>query len=458
VQALIGGSRNLVPATPRLRRIAIIGAGPGGISTAIRLREVGYQNIVIFERADGVGGTWYNNRYPGLACDVPSHLYSFSFDLNPSWSRAYSPQPEILAYMEGVVDRHNLRPHIRLSMEVVAAHWDDECTVWRVVLANSDVETFDVLVSAQGMFNLLNWPEIQGLQQFGGKLFHSARWESDYSLAGKKVAVIGSAASAVQFVPRIAQEVEELHLYQRSPNWVLPKDEAAFRQSCLENLAAVKDPELRAKLTPNFNWGCTRPLFSNEYYPAFNRQNVELITDGIREIGPDGVVDRTGKKRPADVIICATGYKTDKFLSAIEVTGRNGVRIEDCWREGAEAFQGITTAGFPNLFMIYGPNTNNGSLLFMVECQAVYIARHLQWMDRNDITWIDVRPDVMKAYNEELQTDIGKVELWKGGCHNYYRASSGRIVTQYPHTMTVYRSRTMVPDWDAFEYQCGVPL
>ena len=485
---------------PRTRRVGIIGAGPGGMATAVRLKEAGYEDITLLEKSAGPGGTWYNNRYPGLCCDVPSHLYSFSFDLNPRWSRAYSPQPEILTYMDGVADRHDLRRHIRCNSKVAAARWNDECGLWHVELATGEVLDFEVLVAAQGMFNDLNWPKIEGMESFNGILFHSGDWPAHCDLNGKRVAIIGSAASAVQMVPEIAKEADRLDVYQRSPNWVLPKDDPIFteeeksgretrpletremrlrlyremdsfctwtelseetreefRQTCLANLANVHDPELRAKMTPDVPWGATRPLFSNDFYPAFNRNNVALITDPIARITPNGIADGTGIEREYDVIICATGYKTDRYASAISITGRGGQEIADAWKDGATAYLGITTANFPNLFMIYGPNTNNGSILFMLECQAAYIARHVQWMDANDISWIEVKSDVERRYNEELQAAIDQVGAWKSR-DNYYHAASGRNVTQYPFNMTIYRELTMTPDWDNFRFQYGVAL
>lgn len=500
MHAQVAGSRAKFVNPPRRRRIGIIGAGPGGMCTAVRLKEAGYEDITLLEKSSGPGGTWYNNRYPGLCCDVPSHLYSFSFDLNPRWSRAYSPQPEILNYMDGFADRHDLRRHIRCNSKVVGAKWNDECGLWHVELESGEVLDFEVLVAAQGMFNELNWPSIEGMDSFKGILFHSGDWPHDLDLNGKRVAVIGSAASAVQMVPEIAKEADRVDVYQRSPNWVLPKNDPifteeekaarearpietremrldlyremdqfctwtelseeareGFRQECLRNLENVQDPELRAKMTPDVPWGATRPLFSNDYYPAFNRNNVALITDRIARITPNGIVDATGTEREVDVIVCATGYKTDRYVSAIAIKGRGGRDINESWAGGARAYLGITTACFPNLFMIYGPNTNNGSILFMLECQAAYIARHVEWMDANDISWIEVKPEIEERYNEELQAGIEKVDAWKAR-DNYYHAASGRNVTQYPFNMTTYRELTMTPDWENFVFQYGVAL
>ncbi|GMU79369.1 MAG: monooxygenase [Acidimicrobiia bacterium] len=475
------------------RRIGIIGAGAGGIATGVRLQEAGFDDFVILEKASGVGGTWWHNRYPGLQCDVASHLYSFSFEPYWPWTRPYGNGPEIRQYMEHVVDRYGLASRIRLDTPVDSAAWDDGRGAWRVTTAHGDELELDVLVAGLGMFNDLNYPEIAGLDSFRGTTFHSARWNWDHDLSGETVGVIGSAASAVQFVPEIAKTVGRLHLFQRAANWVIPKDDTPYTAEELEHfrthpeavleqrqqifdrinpnlhfqnrdalalqtelglqaLAVVEDPEVRRKLTPTVPYGCQRPLLSNYYYPAFNRPNVELVTERIERITDDSVVTVDGVERRVDTLVLATGFKTTQYLSAIEVTGRNGVRLADAWSDGAQAYLGITTAGFPNLFMLYGPNTNNGSIIYMIEAQVEYTVRHLQWMDAEGLSWIDVKPEAEAAYNAELQEMMDKVWVWDASnCHNYYRAPSGRIVTQWPNTMTAYRERVSRDDPDAFE-------
>jgi len=475
------------------RRIGIIGAGPGGICAGIELLRAGYRDIVVWERAPRVGGTWHHNTYPGCACDLPSHLYSFSFERKLDWVRPYATQPEIQSYLEHCVEAHGLAPCLRLGTGVRSARWDDAAAVWRVDTDDGATATVDVVVSAIGMFNDLHWPEIPGFDGFAGTTFHSARWDHTHDLTGERVAVIGSAASAVQFVPEIAKVVGQLYVFQRSPEWVAPKDDIPFtaeqlerfrtdpaaaaeerdkiwtwvdmaqtfanpearelaRQRCLTNLAAVEDPELRRRLTPDFPYGCKRPLISNEWYPTFNRPNVELVTDPIAEVTPDAVVTVDGRERPVDTIIAATGFDTTRFLSAIPVTGRGGRRIEDAWADGARAYLGVTVSGFPNLFMLYGPNTNNGSIIWQIECQVAYLLRQLHRMDDEQLAWIDVRQDVMDDYNARLQRDLTAVEVWAAAaCHNYYRNAAGRIVTQWPHGMGVYREWTSRPDPDAYE-------
>lgn len=471
-------------------RVAIIGAGVGAICAGARLRQEGIDDFVMLERAEGAGGTWWRNRYPGLECDIPSHLYSFSFARKPDWTKPYAKQPEILRYMQGVVEDFGLTPHIRLRTAVTSAVWDDTEHVWRVG-TERDGEPLDVvadvLVASPGMFGALNWPDIPGRESFEGTAFHTGAWDANCSLEGKRVAVIGSAGSAVQLIPEVAKVAAQLHVFQRSANWVLPKDDIPFTEEELERfrndpsgpdelreialdriggtkpfsseearqiseqlvrkaIEVVDDPVLRAKLTPTVPWGCQRPLFSNVYYPTYNRPNVELVTDGIERITPRGVVTVDGVEREVDVIIYATGYETTKYVSTIDITGRDGLSIHDAWADGPLAYLGITMTGFPNLFMVYGPNTNHGSIIYMIECQVDYIVRALQHMERDGLQWVDVRRDVMDEYNEQLQRDLDEVTVWDAGCSQYYRVPSGRIVTQWPHKMFVYRDLTAVSE------------
>ncbi len=475
----------------RARRIAIIGAGPGGICAGVRLQQAGYSDITVFEKSANVGGTWHNTRYPGLACDVQSHLYAFSFAPNPHWSRTYVTQPEILAYMQAVADRFGLSPLLRLNTKVTGAEWDEACAQWRLTTDAGEESAYDIVISAIGMFNDLAWPDIPGLADFKGTVFHAAPWKPDHDFSNRRVSVIGSAASAVQFVPEIAAKTAQLYVHQRSAPWISPKsdplyDEAAQArfaaqpglvdaireklykgieafvtlgeeqlaqgaQAGLTNLLAVRDEALRSKLTPTSPFGCMRPLLTSDYYPVFNRDNVELVTSPIVGVVADRVVTEDGVHRPVDTIICATGYHVRRFLSAIAVTGRRGRRIVDDWRDGAEAYLGLLTTGYPNLFQMYGPNTNNGSITFMLECQAEFIVNHLEMMDRQDLAWIDVKADVQARYNHGLRCDLEQVTVWNAGCHNYYREPSGRNVTQWPHTMTAYRDACAAVDQAIFD-------
>ena len=473
-------------------RIAIIGAGPGGLCTAKRLLDEGFDDFVILERSDGVGGTWHHNRYPGCECDVPSALYSFTWAIKPDWSKPYGTQPEILEYLQGVARDFGILPHCRFGAHVTRAVWDERDAKWTLTLESGETLEAEVVVSAIGMFNDLAWPEIDGLDRFTGTTFHSARWNWDHDLTGERVAVLGSAASAVQFVPEIVKTAGQVHLFQRTANWVSPKPDTPytgeeldafrvdptpvlkFRDEVLSNmekgltfadakvnaereaavLAAidvVRDPEVRRKLRPTHPFGCKRPLFSNLYYPAFNEPNLELVTDPIECVTEHGVVTTDGKTREVDTIIIATGFATTKYLSAIDVVGRDGVPIDKAWNDGAQAYLGIMTSGFPNLFMIYGPNTNNGSIMTMIEHQVEHIVQHVRRLAGDGIAWVDVRRDVMDRWNEELQDTIANVRVWQADCNGYYRTASGRLVTQWPGTMGELRNRTAELDPDAYE-------
>ena len=480
------------------KRVVIIGAGSAGLCMGVQLKKAGIDDFVILEKGDGIGGTWWHNSYPGAECDVQSHLYSFSFEQKNDWSKPFAGQAEILEYLNLIADKHGVRPHIQLNTRVKSAHWQAESSCWHVGTEAGEEFEAQVVVSALGMFNNLVWPSIPGVEDFQGTYFHSARWNHDYDLTGKRVGVIGIAASAIQFVPEIAPIVGQLHLYQRTANWVVPKgndpytqeqlehfrqnpeavqanrDEiyqtwntlctfndkkvlAEIEKAGLERLEAVKDPEVRRKLTPNHPFGCKRPLFSDVYYPVFNRDNVELITETIEKITPTGIVTVGGQSRELDAIIYSTGFETTTYLAALDVTGRDGQHIKDAWSDGAQAYLGMTTTGFPNLFMLYGPNTNQGSILFMLERQCDYIMRQLKRLDDEKLAWMDIRPDVMKNFNDQLQKDISLVDVWQASCGNdfYYRSSSGRFVTNWPHSMDEFTARTTKSDVDAYEVQAA---
>jgi cation diffusion facilitator CzcD-associated flavoprotein CzcO len=473
-------------------RIAIIGAGPGGLCMGIKLQQAGFENFVLLERRQGVGGTWLQNQYPGCACDIPSHLYSFSFEIKRDWSRPYAPQPEILDYMEKLAEKYELLPHCRFGVEVKGAHWDDERALWTLDLASGDPVEAEVVISALGVFNELAWPDIEGLDCFAGTAFHSARWDGSHDLTGETVGVIGSAASAVQLVPEIVKTAGQIHLFQRTANWVLPKEDdpydeeqlahfrsdpqaaAAVRDEIYQQIdggmtfsdpailalveaaglaviEAVEDAAVREKLRPDHPWGCKRPLYSNDYYAAFNRPNLELVTDTIERIVPEGIVTGDGRTRPVDTLILATGFSATKFASVIDIRGRAGLRINDAWKDGAVAYLGVTTAGFPNLFMLYGPNTNNGSILTMIESQVDYALRQIERIANERLAWLDVRPEAMEHYNEEIQRAIEGVSVWNAGCSGYYRSPSGRVVTQWPHSMSEYHERASKPDPEVYD-------
>ncbi|MEM7467563.1 MAG: NAD(P)/FAD-dependent oxidoreductase [Pseudomonadota bacterium] len=475
-------------------RIVIIGAGSAGLCSAIQLKRMGIHDFVILEKGIGVGGTWFWNQYPGAECDVQSHLYSFSFEPKLDWSRPFAGQAEILEYLNYLTDKYDVRRHIRFETKVDAMHWRDEDGRYDVELAGDETIDAQIVISAIGMFNNIVWPEIPGVEKFEGTYWHSARWNQDHDLSGERVGVIGIAASAIQFVPEIAPKVDHLSLFQRTANWVVPKNNVpyseeqlqAFRddpslvqknrddiykvwnvlatfsdkevlaeieQSGMERLAEVKDKETREKLTPQHPFGCRRPLFSDVYYPVFNRNNVSLVTDDIERIDPKGIVTTDGQLHEVDTIIYSTGFYTTRYLQAFELTGRNGLTIENAWTDGAQAYLGMNTAGFPNLFMLYGPNTNQGSILFMLERQVEYVMRQIKRMDDEQLAWVDIRADAQQRFNENLQDACAKVEVWQAACGGefYYRHPSGRFVTNWPHSMDEFTAQTRRENAEDFE-------
>lgn len=458
-------------------KVAILGAGFAGLCMGLKLQAQGETRFTILEKADRVGGTWRENTYPGCGCDIPSHLYSYSFEPNPDWPEIYSAQPDILAYIERVVEKHGLSRHIRFNSEVISADWDDRALLWRLSTRGGDRLTAEVLVTAWGQLNRPKLPPVEGRDTFAGVAFHSARWDASVDLAGKRVAVIGNGASAIQFVPEVAKVAGKLILFQRSPNWIVPRmnrpytaeeiarfraDPAAMRkvrddifQMAEDRLAArragtlpveevpiplahlqaqVADPELRARLTPDYELGCKRVLISNDFYPALQRPNVELVTDGVARMTPQGVVDEAGCLHDVDVVIYATGFETRSFAGDTRITGANGLSLDAAWAGGPEAYLGLTTPGFPNLFMLYGPNTNLGhnSIIYMIEAQADYVLQALQ-VGRP----LAVKADVNRRYNDELQAALANTP-WAGSCTSWYKTADGRILNNWPHTAKAY--------------------
>ena len=472
------------------RRIVVVGAGPGGIAAAIRLSRAGYTDVTLLEKAPEVGGTWFYNRYPGCACDVQSHFYSFSFELNPSWSRPYAPQREILQYFQHVAERHGVVDRTRFNTEVTALRWHEPSSRWQVGLGDGGSIEADIVIGAVGMFTGAATPQLPGLDRFRGRWWHSARWPRDQRLDGGSVAVVGSGATAVQLVPAAAELVDRLEVFVREPQWVLPREEdpyteadiAAFAadpelmvaarreifermemllsyspevvaqatEAAMSNLEAVDDPEVRSALTPATAWGCHRPLLSNDFYPAFNLPAVQLVRSAISEVTPTGIRTADGGRHDVDTIVFCTGFDTTSFVSSIPVEGRQGPLV-DAWSDGAYAYLGISTPAYPNLFQLYGPNTNAGSILYMLECQVDYIVRHLQRMDDAGLTWTDVSQEACDEYNRWLQGEIAAVSVWRDGCSGYYRSASGRVVTQWPGSMAAYREHTIRDDFAAYE-------
>jgi cation diffusion facilitator CzcD-associated flavoprotein CzcO/acetyl esterase/lipase len=489
----VNGSHNGRP-TPR---VAIIGAGFGGIGLGMTLKRAGIDSFEIFEKAEGIGGVWRDNTYPGAACDVPSHLYSFSFEPNPDWSRRYSPQPEILDYLERCVEKYGIGPNLRLGTEVSRAQFDEGSGRWRIETAGGETVEADVLVSACGQLSRPALTRIEGSDRFAGPIFHTARWDHGVKLDGKRVAVIGTGASTIQVVPAIAERVGQLDVYQRSAPYVIPKKDrpympwerrlfrwfpparlfarftqwllfevfiSAFNQfRAVGRLVArmfernlddqVSDPELKRALTPDHVLGCKRVLISPDYYPTLERPNVELVTQGVRELTKRGVVADDGTERPVDVIVLSTGFESNRFLSPMEIRGRGGLDLNEVWRDGAKAYLGMTVAGFPNLFVMYGPNTNlgSGSIIFQLESQMAYIADAVERLRRTG-GWLSVRPDVQEAFDREMQSRLS-TSVWQTGCNNWYVDEHGRNTNNWPGFTLEYRRRTRRLDPSDYEIQ-----
>ncbi|GAB2629372.1 NAD(P)/FAD-dependent oxidoreductase [Prescottella soli] len=470
--------------------ITIIGAGFGGITVALELRRAGLTDVTILEQHDDVGGVWRDNTYPGAACDVPSPLYSISSEPNPEWSRRFAEQPDILGYLRGIADRHRLWSLIRFGVTVTEAEFDEHTNRWSVHTADGEVIESDVLVTAVGQLSRPALPDIAGRETFAGPAFHSAQWDHTVSLDGKRVAVIGTGASAIQFVPAIAPQVRRLTLFQRSAPWVLPKPDRVYHDwhhrifrsvpatlrgerlltwGIFEALTVgllhtpqrggfagalarrhlekqVDDPALRAALTPDYEPGCKRMLLSDDYYPALTRDNVDLVVDAIDRIEPDGVRAADGTLHPADVIVYGTGFAATDFLAPMTIRGRGGRSLGDAWSGGARAYLGITTAGFPNFFMLYGPNTNlgSGSIVYMLESQARHIAGLVGWLAEQPGCAVEVDAGVERRFDDRIQRRLAD-SVWSL-CSSWYRTASGRITTNWPGTVTAYRRRTRRPD------------
>jgi cation diffusion facilitator CzcD-associated flavoprotein CzcO len=481
--------------------VAVLGAGFGGLALAHRLARSGIDDVVLLEREDGVGGTWRTNSYPGAACDVPSHLYSLSFAPNPHWSRAYAAQPEILRYVEECYDRFDLRRKVRTGTEVVAARWDDAASLWELHDTRGDVHRASVLVSAIGMFHTPTIPSIPGVDGFGGVQFHSARWDHRHDLTGRRVAVVGTGASAIQVVPALAGRASHLDVYQRSAPWILPRrdppytdeerrrfaedpgEARAHRQALhdmfeqttaflagdpgAEAIAAVAadylrhkvaDPALRTRLTPTEPFGCKRVLISSDYYPAIQRDDVELVTTGIDRITATGIRAADGVERPVDAIVWCTGFRASEYLCGVEVVGRGGVDLHELWGGRPRAYHGLAVPGFPNLFLMYGPNTNQGgnSILLILEAQAQFVASAMEAMAARGAGTVEVTEAAMARYLDQLRRDLGAT-VWTGGCTSYFHNGAGDVVTQLPHTSGWYRETTERIDPRDFAFG-GAPL
>ncbi|MEJ7597952.1 MAG: alpha/beta hydrolase fold domain-containing protein [Kofleriaceae bacterium] len=469
----------------RHSRVAIVGSGFGGLGMAIRLAQRGERDFVIFERADRLGGVWRDNTYPGCACDVESHLYSFSFARNPSWTRAYSPQPEILAYLQACSRRFELAPHLRFGHTILECAWQPELDRWRISTSRGEY-TADVLVSAGGGLSEPVLPNLRGMARFAGKLFHSARWDHDHDLTGRRVAVIGTGASAIQFVPAIQPKVGKLFVFQRTAPWILPRRDRALspttrrvlEASTIAQLAmraaiygyrelfalplfdvraarigqrlaqrhlarAVSDPALRAKLTPSYTMGCKRVLISDDYLPAIQQPNVELVTSGIAEITADAIITTDGTTHEVDTIIFGTGFEVRDLPIARVIRGCEGTTLRDAWAGTMTAHLGTTVAGFPNLFLLQGPNTGLGhsSVIAMMESQIEHVLGALDHMARHDVAAIEPRPEVQAAFADEVQAKMKGTVWTAGGCQSWYLDANGRNTTLWPGFVTTFKRR-----------------
>ena len=470
--------------------VAIIGSGFGGLGMAHYLKQAGIDDITLFEKADEVGGTWRENTYPGAACDIPSHLYSFSFEPGFGWNLRYARQAQLLDYLKHCAKKYAIYPHIRFGTEVRGAQFDETRGVWVLSLSDGSSHEARVLVSSVGQLHRPAMPRIPGTDRFKGKAFHSAQWDQDYELSGKRVAVIGTGASAVQFVPEIAKQVKQLHVFQRSPAWVIPKlvnDLPAPLQKLLDWFPAlhhldrarifltaelmgigyhgrhgrqlvqkiltriakshlrkqVTDPQIRAKLTPNYSVGCKRLLISNDWLPALTRPNVELVTDAISEITETGVRTADGRLREVDAIIYGTGFQTLDFLAPMQIQGLGERTLETQWKSGAQAYLGMTVPGFPNFFMLYGPNTNlgAGSIVYMLEHQQRYIVQLVKALQNRKLKFLDVRDKVAAEYNRWIQ-QRSQHTTYAGDCQSWYKTEGGLNTNNWVGPMREYQHLT----------------
>ncbi|MEZ0365577.1 flavin-containing monooxygenase [Mycobacterium sp. pUA109] len=467
--------------------VGIIGAGPGGLALGILLARAGFDDFTIFDREDGVGGTWRINTYPGLACDVKSHLYSYSFDLNPHWSRLWSGQAEILDYFERCADDYGLRPHLRLRTEIRAARWEASTHQWCLTTSGGAEHRFDLLVSAVGLFTRPVLPDLVHEEPFTGTVMHSARWDHSVRLDGARVAVLGTGSTAAQLVPELAKTAAKVYSVQRSPTWILPKPDRHYSRrerwvfahipwakrlyrtrlwlrseaniSVIEHGSdktqeftavarrlletTVADPELRRTLTPQHPLGCKRLVFSSDYLPALTRPNVEVVSSPARALRRRSLVTADGAERDVDIVVCATGYAAADYLGQIEVIGEHGTVLREVWRDGAHAYLGMTVPGFPNFFMLYGPNTNVGSnsVIFVLEAQARYIVRVMKYLRRHRKSYVAVRPAAMARFLASIDRWMHGT-VWTTRCSNYFRAANGRVVTQWPRSARAFWAMT----------------
>jgi cation diffusion facilitator CzcD-associated flavoprotein CzcO len=476
------------------RSVAVVGGGFAGVGAVVMLTRAGYHDVTVFERGERVGGVWQHNTYPGAACDVPSHLYEYSFAPNPRWSRRYAPGAEIQAYLEDVARQHGVFDRIRTSTEVTGARWDDERGKW-IVETSAGTHQADVLVTGCGQLSVPSIPPLPGLGDFEGPAFHTAQWRHDVDLTGKRVAVIGSGCSAIQTVPAIQPIVEHVTVYQRSPGWTLPKMDFAYKERTKKLFerfpalqradraavfgflelataalttrpwllpafravarrqinSAIKDPELRRKVTPTDEIGCKRIMLTDDWYPTLTRPNVELVTDRIEQITPGGIRTQEGTERPADALVLATGFKMHGFVAPMEIAGSGGQTLQQAWGDVPRAYLGLSVPGFPNMFLIYGPNTNGGavSVIYAIEAGIAHVISALEELDARDARRIEVTGAAADAFDRELREALAGT-VWHSGCTNWYVDENGNDPNQWPWLWSTYRRRTEKVDLGAY--------
>lgn len=479
-------------------QIAIIGTGFGGLGMAMQLKRAGFDDFTLLEKSTAVGGTWRDNHYPGAACDVESHLYSFSFAPKYDWTRKFAGQPEILGYLEACAHEYGLREHIRFNTEIASAAFQDDEQRWHLTTTSGETLSAAILITACGQLNQPAYPAIPGAATFAGSTFHSARWDHSVPLSGRRVAVIGTGASAIQFVPEIVPEAGEVSVFQRSGAWVVPKSDGPFSDGAKQRFARwpwlarayraaiycknesralaftrwafllkphvllarrairrqMADQDKQQRLTPNYAIGCKRILLSNDWYPAIDAEHVDLVTDDIERIDEQGVVTADGHHHPADVLIYGTGFQATDFLTPMQIHGRDGQDLNTAWRNGAHAYKGITVHGFPNFFMLYGPNTNlaHNSIIFMLESQMRYVLQAVRQLQDQRITTLEVRRDREDAFDADIQDSLAHT-VWQSGCNSWYVNAAGRNTVNWPGFTFSFRRATAALDLADYHVQ-----
>ncbi|AVD89964.1 NAD(P)/FAD-dependent oxidoreductase [Pseudomonas sp. SWI44] len=475
--------------------IVILGAGFGGLGMGAQLKMQGIDNFIILERGARIGGVWRDNAYPGAACDTESHLYCYSFHPHLRVSKMYADRDELLNYMDSLANRYALMQHVKLNSELSQANWDEQTNTWAFELADGTQVQGRFFVPAWGQLNKPAIPAFKGLDSFAGDYFHSAQWPEGLDLTGKKVASIGAAASAVQYVPEVAKQASHLTVFQRSANWIMPRNQIVFTPEQLDAYAAdpslfeesrrnlhafrengfartrhgteaqqegiamatghlaaqVPDAALRAKLTPDYEFACKRILRSDDYYPALMRSNVSLETAAVDHFVPEGIVDKNGLLHELDTVIFGTGFESQAFQGDLQVTGAQGQTLHQRWEQGAEAYLGMTVPGFPNMFMIYGPNTNlnHNSIITMLEIQQRYIIQAVQGLADNPHTALDVKVDNFNTYNDSLQTNM-QSSAFSSDCSSWYKNAAGKVINNWSGTVDEYKA--LAADWNLDDY------